>query len=63
MTASEQESATVVFADIPGYTALTEAHATPTSAELAATFSGEISDGARQRRRGDQDDQRRGNGP
>jgi len=47
MTASEQESATFVFADIAGYTALTEAHGDADAAELAATFCGEISEIAR----------------
>src|ERR687896_1061065 len=36
------ESGTFVFADIAGYTALTEAHGDADAAELAATFSGEI---------------------
>jgi class 3 adenylate cyclase len=49
MTASEHESATSVFTDIPGYTALTEAHGDADAAELAATFSSEISDIARAR--------------
>ena len=41
MAASEQESGTFVFADIAGYTALTEAHGDADAADLAATFCGE----------------------
>jgi adenylate cyclase len=40
---------TFVFADIAGYTALTEAHGDADAAELAATFCGEISHLARDR--------------
>ena len=43
MTASDGESSTFVFADIAGYTALTEAHGDADAADLAATFCGEIS--------------------
>jgi adenylate cyclase len=38
------DSGTFVFADIAGYTALTEAHGDADAAELAATFCREISD-------------------
>jgi adenylate cyclase len=38
------QSGTFVFADIAGYTALTEAHGDADAAELAATFSRAISD-------------------
>jgi adenylate cyclase len=44
MTASDPEVGTFVFADIAGYTALTEAHGDADAAELAATFCGEISE-------------------
>jgi adenylate cyclase len=44
MTASEHAIGTFVFADIAGYTALTEAHGDADAAELAATFCGEISE-------------------
>jgi adenylate cyclase len=37
------DSGTFLFADIAGYTALTEAHGDADAAELAASFSGEIS--------------------
>ena len=47
MPTREPESATFVFADIAGYTALTEAHGDADAAELAATFCGEISGIAR----------------
>ena len=47
MPARELDSATFVFADIAGYTALTEAHGDADAAELAATFCGEISGIAR----------------
>ena len=47
MPPREPESATLVFADIAGYTALTEAHGDTDAAELAATFCGEISGIAR----------------
>jgi adenylate cyclase len=46
MTARAQ-SATFVFADIAGYTALTEAHGDADAADLAATFCGQISQIAR----------------
>ena len=49
MPTREPESATFVFADIAGYTALTEAHGDADAAELAATFCGEISGIARAR--------------
>jgi adenylate cyclase len=42
-------SGTFVFADIAGYTALTEAHGDADAAELAATFCREISEVARAR--------------
>jgi adenylate cyclase len=44
---SAQEGGTFVFADIAGYTALTEAHGDADAAELAATFSREVSEAAR----------------
>src|SRR5829696_3631979 len=44
MTASEHDSGTFVFADIAGYTALTEAHGDADAAELAAQFCRAISD-------------------
>jgi adenylate cyclase len=47
MTASERDDGTFVFADIAGYTALTEAHGDADAAELAATFCREISELAR----------------
>jgi len=47
MTASEHDSGTFVFADIAGYTALTEAHGDADAAELAATFCRELSGIAR----------------
>jgi adenylate cyclase len=43
MAAASSDSGTFVFADIAGYTALTEAHGDADAAELAATFCGEIS--------------------
>jgi adenylate cyclase len=42
-----QTSGTFVFADIAGYTALTEAHGDADAADLAATFCREISEVAR----------------
>jgi adenylate cyclase len=47
MTATGHESGTFVFADIAGYTALTEAHGDADAAELAATFCREMSEVAR----------------
>lgn len=44
MTANAPESATFVFADIAGYTALTEAHGDTDAADLAGTFCGAISE-------------------
>jgi len=44
---SAENSGTFVFADIAGYTALTEAHGDADAAELAATFCREISEVAR----------------
>jgi adenylate cyclase len=41
---SAPSTGTFVFADIAGYTALTEAHGDADAADLAATFSGEIAD-------------------
>jgi adenylate cyclase len=49
MAASSSDGGTFVFADIAGYTALTEAHGDADAADLAATFCGEISTIARQR--------------
>jgi adenylate cyclase len=46
VTSREQESGTFVFADIAGYTALTEAHGDADAAELAATFCRTISEAA-----------------
>jgi adenylate cyclase len=43
MTSSEPDGGTFLFADIAGYTALTEAHGDADAAELAATFCREIS--------------------
>jgi adenylate cyclase len=43
------ETGTFVFADIAGYTALTEAHGDADAAELAASFCGEMSQLARAR--------------
>jgi adenylate cyclase len=43
MAASSSDGGTFVFADIAGYTALTEAHGDADAADLAATFCGEIS--------------------
>jgi adenylate cyclase len=47
MARSAAEKGTFVFADIAGYTALTEAHGDADAAELAASFCGEISTLAR----------------
>jgi adenylate cyclase len=44
MTASAPQPGTFVFADIAGYTALTEAHGDADAAELAATFCRQISE-------------------
>jgi adenylate cyclase len=44
---TESEGGTFVFADIAGYTALTEAHGDADAAELAATFCRELSQAAR----------------
>jgi adenylate cyclase len=44
MTPREPESGTFVFADIAGYTALTEAHGDADAAELAGTFCRAISE-------------------
>jgi adenylate cyclase len=44
VSSRESESGTFVFADIAGYTALTEAHGDADAAELAATFCRAISD-------------------
>ena len=44
---TEQEGGTFLFADIAGYTALTEAHGDADAAELAATFCREMSEAAR----------------
>lgn len=44
MTASSPQPGTFVFADIAGYTALTEAHGDADAAELAATFCRQISE-------------------
>jgi adenylate cyclase len=44
MTPPEPESGTFVFADIAGYTALTEAHGDADAAELARTFCRAISE-------------------
>jgi adenylate cyclase len=44
MSASPPQPGTFVFADIAGYTALTEAHGDADAAELAATFCREISE-------------------
>jgi adenylate cyclase len=44
MTASPSQPGTFVFADIAGYTALTEAHGDADAAELAATFCRQISE-------------------
>jgi adenylate cyclase len=43
VSSHERTDGTFVFADIAGYTALTEAHGDADAAELAATFCGEIS--------------------
>jgi adenylate cyclase len=47
MPVTEHEPGTFVFADIAGYTALTEAHGDADAAELAATFCREMSEVAR----------------
>ena len=47
MAASEPTSSTFLFADIAGYTALTEAHGDADAAELAATFCHTIAELAR----------------
>jgi adenylate cyclase len=47
MPTGAPESGTFVFADIAGYTALTEAHGDADAAELAAGFCGEIAELAR----------------
>ncbi len=44
-----QSSGTFVFADIAGYTALTEAHGDADAADLAATFCREMAEAARAR--------------
>jgi class 3 adenylate cyclase/YHS domain-containing protein len=44
VSSREAATGTFVFADIAGYTALTEAHGDADAAELAATFCGAISD-------------------
>jgi adenylate cyclase len=44
---TQQEGGTFVFADIAGYTALTEAHGDADAADLAATFCREMSEAAR----------------
>jgi adenylate cyclase len=49
MGANGSNSGTFVFADIAGYTALTEAHGDQDAADLAATFCAEISGIARER--------------
>jgi class 3 adenylate cyclase len=46
---TEHEGGTFVFADIAGYTALTEAHGDADAAELAGTFCREMSQAARAR--------------
>ena len=48
MSFSDPVTCTFVFADIAGYTALTEAHGDADAADLAATFCGEISGIARE---------------
>jgi class 3 adenylate cyclase/YHS domain-containing protein len=47
VTSNDATEGTFVFADIAGYTALTEAHGDDDAAELAATFCGEVSEIAR----------------
>jgi adenylate cyclase len=47
MSASASGHSTFVFADIAGYTALTEAHGDSDAAELAGSFCGEVSEIAR----------------
>ena len=49
VTSDDATAATFVFADIAGYTALTEAHGDDDAAELAARFCGEMSEIARAR--------------
>jgi adenylate cyclase len=49
MDSSVPETGTFLFADIAGYTALTEAHGDADAAELAASFCGAISGIARER--------------
>ena len=49
MPETTNDGGTFVFADIAGYTALTEAHGDADAAELAATFCREISEVARAR--------------
>ena len=44
---TDHEGGTFVFADIAGYTALTEAHGDADAAELAGTFCREMSQAAR----------------
>jgi class 3 adenylate cyclase/YHS domain-containing protein len=44
MSANDQPSGTFVFADIAGYTALTEAHGDADAAELAGSFCREMSE-------------------
>jgi YHS domain-containing protein len=64
VTSREPKNGTFVFADIAGYTALTEAHGDVDAAELAATFCGAISEvAAASGAEVDQDDRRRGDGP
>jgi adenylate cyclase len=46
VSSREPQTGTFVFADIAGYTALTEAHGDADAAELAATFCREISEAA-----------------
>jgi adenylate cyclase len=47
VSSREPESGTFVFADIAGYTALTEAHGDADAAELAATFCRAMSESPR----------------
>jgi adenylate cyclase len=47
VTSNDATDGTFVFADIAGYTALTEAHGDYDAAELAARFCGEVSEIAR----------------
>jgi adenylate cyclase len=46
VSSRDEESGTFVFADIAGYTALTEAHGDADAADLAATFCGALSEAA-----------------